>query len=169
MTRPMSDGVSEEPIVIDASDDQSEIQIDLDRWRDLMSAALSAEGIAGPGEATLTFIDAGEMTELNREHMGVDGPTDVLSFPIDGAEPLSGRVPRMVGDIVICPSVAAANAPAHAGDVDSELALLVVHGVLHLLGHDHAENDGRAVMQERERNLLGELWGPLAADPWAVV
>ncbi len=166
MTHPMSDGVPEVPIVVDASDDQSEVQIDLDRWRDLMSATLSAEGIVGPGEATVTFIDAAEMAGLNREHMGVDGPTDVLSFPIDGAEPLSGRVPRMVGDIVICPSVAAGNAPAHAGDVDSELALLVVHGVLHLLGHDHAEVDERAVMQERERSLLRDLWGPLAADPW---
>ncbi len=92
--------------------------------------------------------------------MGKDGPTDVLAFPIDD-EPHRGRalarlrrhrartaspteladLPLLLGDVVICPAVAARNAPEHAGTYDDELALLVVHGILHVLGMDHAEDD----------------------------
>ena len=155
--------------MVAATNDQTDVVLDVGRWRKLMAAALNAEGIKGPGEATLTFIDAESMSALNLEHMGVDGPTDVLSFPIDGAGSLVGDEPRMVGDIVICPTVAATNAPDHAGDLDSELALLVIHGVLHLLGHDHAESDESEHMRTRERALLDELYGPLLADPWAAI
>jgi len=71
--------------------------------------------------------------------------------------------------VVVCPAVAARNAPDHAGTYADELALLVVHGILHLLGMDHAEEAGRAVMQERERTLLAAHHGPLAGDPWAAI
>ena len=63
-------------------------------------------------------------------------------------------MPLLLGDVVICPAVAARQAPDHAGTVDDELALLVVHGVLHVLGHDHAEAHERPAMQARERQLL---------------
>jgi probable rRNA maturation factor len=69
----------------------------------------------------------------------------------------------MLGDIVICPSVAAANAPEHAGTLDDELALLVVHGVLHVLGHDHAEPDEAREMRAIEADLLARFHGPVAA------
>jgi probable rRNA maturation factor len=65
----------------------------------------------------------------------------------------------MLGDIVICPSVAAANAPEHAGTLDDELALLVVHGVLHVLGHDHAEPDEARAMRALEADLLARFHG----------
>ena len=125
----------------------------------------------------LRFVDAAEMAELNLSHLGHEGPTDVLSFPIDGdpgAAPDPGDdaddpLPWLLGDVVICPSVAAANAPGHAGTYDDELALLVVHGLLHLLGLDHAEVDERLAMQARERDLLDRLHGPLARDPWSEV
>ena len=105
--------------------------------------------------------------------MGKDGPTDVLAFPID--DPIeSGRwpdrrppapivdlrssgAPMLLGDVVMCPAVAARQAPDHAGTYDDELALLVVHGVLHVLGMDHAEADEAAAMQARERELLDRL------------
>ena len=67
------------------------------------------------------------------------------------------EVPLLLGDVVVCPAVAARNAPTHAGTYDDEIALLVVHGILHVLGMDHAEADEAAAMQARERDLLGRF------------
>jgi probable rRNA maturation factor len=75
--------------------------------------------------------------------------------------------PLLLGDVVICPAVAAAQAEGHAGTYDDEIALLIVHGVLHVLGMDHATDDQRIAMQDRERRLLDAFHGPLARDPWA--
>jgi probable rRNA maturation factor len=72
----------------------------------------------------------------------------------------------MVGDVVICPVVAWGGAADHAGSDDDEIALLVVHGALHLLGHDHALDEERSHMQARERALLAAHHGDLAGDPW---
>jgi probable rRNA maturation factor len=72
----------------------------------------------------------------------------------------------LLGDVVVCPAVARRNAPSHAGTYEDELALLVVHGVLHLLGLDHAADDERVAMQAKERAALDRHWGALAADPW---
>ena len=148
-------------------------------WAALAEAALRAEGVTA-GECSLVFVDPDEMARLNAEHMGEEGPTDVLSFPLDGADPDPVGA-RLVGDVVVCPSYAARNGgpdgalagtpdgnPAGtpdggldgdpAGDPDATpdggLALLVVHGVLHLLGYDHADAADAARMQARERELL---------------
>lgn len=118
----------------------------------------------------IAFVGEAEIHELNRDHRDRDKPTDVLSFPIDGLDAAGSGDPDgpgLVGDVVVCPSVAMAAAPSHAGRPDDEIALLVVHGALHLLGHDHAEADERAVMRGRERALLADLHGPLAGDPWS--
>lgn len=157
-----------EPEVVTA-DEQEEVAVDVERWATLARRVLRAEG--HHGELTLTFVDRAEITELNREHMGVDGPTDVLSFPLDASSvdgptgdssasvgPLGA--PVLLGDVVICPAVAADSAPTHAGSIDDELALLVVHGVLHVLGHDHTGADDSARMRERERlHLETHHWG----------
>jgi probable rRNA maturation factor len=90
-------------------------------------AALEAAGIED-GHLSVELVGAGRIRELNREHRGVDRPTDVLSFPIDGAGPAAG--PRELGDVVICPE--------HAAD----LAEATVHGVLHLCGYDHETDEG---------------------------
>lgn len=139
--------------------------IAVDRWARLAGAALAALDVHGPAELSLTFVDVDEITALNGEHLGEEGPTDVLSFPIDDPEATSafGGAPRLLGDIVICPSVAAANAPDHAGTLDDELALLVVHGVLHVLGHDHADPDEARAMRAIEADLLARLHRPVAA------
>lgn len=122
--------------------DRSEA-VDVGAWADLAEAALRAENVTA-GELNLVFVDPGEMARLNAEHMGEEGPTDVLSFPLDGADPHPVGA-RMVGDVVVCPACAAG---------PDELALLVVHGVLHLLGYDHADPADAARMQARERELL---------------
>ena len=145
-------GSSVSVVCSDAREAETAPALDLPRWEHLASTALVAEGAVG--ELTVTFIDRDEMTRLNEEHMAQMGPTDVLSFPLDD-DPLPG-VPTLLGDVVISPSVAATQAPEHAGTVDDEIALLVVHGILHVLGHDHAEPDETAAMQARERTLLEE-------------
>jgi len=142
-------------------DDASAVGVDLARWTTLAEQVLVAEGAVG--ELTLTFVDTVDIAELNAEHMGGDGPTDVLSFPMDD-EPLVG-VPTLLGDVVICPAVASEQFADHAGTLDDELALLVVHGVLHVLGHDHAEPDETVAMRAGELAHLEALhWsGPAPA------
>jgi probable rRNA maturation factor len=132
--------------------DSPDVAVDLARWERLAEAALVAEGAAG--ELTLTFVDSSEIASLNEQYMGKRGPTDVLSFPMDD-EPVPG-VPMLLGDVVVSPAVAAQQCADHAGTLDDELALLVVHGVLHVLGHDHAEVEETAVMRRRELELLEE-------------
>ena len=106
---------------------------------------LAAEGEAG--ELNLLFVDEAAMAVLNQDHMGHEGPTDVLSFPIDGP----GAGPDgLLGDVVVCPRWPVATPPTTPGPTRTKLALLVVHGVLHVLGHDHAEADEAAVMRQRE-------------------
>lgn len=145
------------PVRVVVSDEQDRVPIDADRWARLAEAALVAEGCVG--ELTLTFVDAADIAELNAEHLGGDGPTDVLSFPLDPYGDDSPG-PSLAGDVVVCPEVAAAAAATHAGTLDDELALLVVHGVLHVSGHDHAEPDETARMRAREIELLSaHHWG----------
>lgn len=132
------------------ADDSPEVVVDVGRWERLAAAVLVDEAVGG--ELTLTFVDAAEIAALNAEYLGKAGPTDVLSFPLDD-EPIPG-VPTLLGDVVISPAVANAQFAEHAGTLDDELALLVVHGVLHVLGHDHADADDAAVMRTRERELL---------------
>jgi probable rRNA maturation factor len=103
-------------------------------------AALDAAGIAD-GHLALAFVDADEMRALNREHRGVDAPTDVLSFPVDEGGAAAG--PRELGDVVICPE--------HTED----LAEAVVHGVLHLGGYDHESDAGE--MLALQRRVLDRL------------
>jgi probable rRNA maturation factor len=154
------------------ADEQVDLPVDLQRWQQLAFEVLISEGVRGLAELAVLFVSEREMAELNDSYMGKPGATDVLAFPIDAAEaeivqhgqppsrgpdrapPDPADMPLLLGDVVICPSVAARQAPEHAGTVDDELALLVVHGVLHVLGHDHHEPTERAAMQARERELL---------------
>ena len=126
---------------------------------------LIEEGI-DHGSLDLLLVDRRAMRDLNREHMGADRPTDVLAFPLDGPDAAGrpdGTMPERtvgdgppvhLGDVVICPAVAAGQAAGHCGSFEAEMTLLVIHGVLHVLGHDHAEADERQLMQARERHHL---------------
>ncbi len=154
----LAEPASGEAVVVRVCDETSEPtadcdRIDTERWAGLAAAVLRAEGV-GDGELGLRFVDAATMAELNLAHMGAPGPTDVLAFPIDGGNGCDGSSDPAVllGDVVVCPAYAAR--AAGADGLVHELALLVVHGVLHVLGYDHAHDEEAAAMQARERRLL---------------
>ena len=141
--------------VVVVSDLRQDLTVDEDRWAELMRRVLTEEGVAIPWEAGLSFVGADQMAALNTEHRGINRPTDVLAFGVDdGHVPRADDEPRLVGDVVICPSVAASNAVARGKTVEDELALLVVHGTLHLLGYDHTDDVDAVAMEGRERELL---------------
>lgn len=125
----------------------------------LAAIAMEAEGLPESTQLSLTLVDEDRMAELNGEYMTKTGPTDVLSFPIEDFSAGILRVdpdgpPLMLGDIVICPSVVQANAIAAGVAFEDEMALMVVHGVLHLLGRDHVIETDAEEMEEREREIL---------------
>jgi probable rRNA maturation factor len=153
-----------------AADEQSAQPVDTLRWIHLAEAVLADEGV-GDAEVSMLFVDEVAIADLNKRFLGRDGPTDVLAFPIDedpgecGRSPDSGGSgpgfsaepsdpPSLLGDLVICPAVAQRNAPDHAGTYEDEMALLVVHGLLHLLGMDHLDEDEAVAMEGKERDLL---------------
>lgn len=146
-------------VTVVAADERSaerdhDVGVDVGRWERLaVDVLLDREA---HGELTLTFVDADEIAALNAEYMGRQGPTDVLSFPLDAlsGDPPTGQL--LLGDVVVCPAVAAQQCVEHAGTLDDELALLVVHGVLHVLGHDHAEVADAEAMRSLELLLLRE-------------
>jgi probable rRNA maturation factor len=128
----------------------------------LLADVLAAEGAPSQAEAGLHLVGRAEIGDLNARHMGVEGPTDVLSFPIDGVADDAA----IVGDVVLCCEVAADQADGHAGSFVDECRLLVVHGALHLAGWDHADDAQRDAMWARERALMAELGASPPKDPW---
>ena len=113
-------------------------------------------------EVSITFVTDEEIHALNREWRGVDRPTDVLSFECDGIDddmPFPEEGAFELGDIVIAPDVAQAQAPAYGLSFADEVSLLVTHGLLHLCGYDHLEDADAEVMEARELALLTEFWG----------
>ena len=158
-------------VSIFGSDEQNDVVIDVARWVRLARLVVNEERVPGTSELSVLFVDRNTIAELNEKFLGGEGPTDVLAFPMDddlvlpgrqpdqggrgpGAPSEGGEPPTLIGDVVVCPALAAAQAPSHGTTVDDELALLVVHGVLHLLNYDHAEPREQAAMQQRERELL---------------
>jgi probable rRNA maturation factor len=122
--------------------------VDVDDLVELARRTLIAEGV-GDAELSLSFVDEEEIEELHVRYLHEPGPTDVLSFPLDGEDE---RGVHVLGDVVIAPAVAARNNP---GDPAAELRLLVVHGVLHLLGYDHEEEAEKATMWSRQTAYSG--------------
>jgi probable rRNA maturation factor len=117
-------------------ENRSGVDVEVDAAVALCREALAAEGLQG-GELGLAFVGPEEMRRLKRDHLGIDEPTDVLSFPIDGRDLLPDGVPRQLGDVLLCPQV-----------VGDEWRGPLVHGLLHLLGYDHGDE-----MSRRERAL----------------
>ncbi len=160
------------------ANEQSLIPVDEDRWMRFSLSVLKSQKVSGDAEFSLIFVDKSAIVGLNERFMGKSDPTDVLSFPIEtepysgGRSPESGAggqrstsqdsysVPFLLGDVVICPEVANGNAAEHAGvnshdgSLDDEIALLIVHGILHLFGMDHELDDEAEIIEAREQELL---------------
>jgi probable rRNA maturation factor len=155
------------------ANEQSERAVDVARWQQLALDVLREEGVRGGTELSVFFVSSHDMADLNLQHMGSTGPTDVLAFPIDGGEVIDvaggptggtrgpdrapvdrGDLPLLLGDVVICPAVAHEQCAEHAGNEVDEMALLTVHGVLHILGWDHDTDDKTTRMRERELHHL---------------
>jgi len=107
------------------------------------------------GDVTIVLTDDAKLHELNREYLGVDAPTDVLSFPATEIDPETGA--SYLGDVLISIPRAEAQAKAAGHPLEAEVQLLVVHGVLHLLGHDHAEAQEKLKMWKAQTKILDEL------------
>jgi probable rRNA maturation factor len=165
------------PVDTFAADEQSACVVDVSCWVELAQKVLEAQGIRGDVEVSLLFVDETAIAELNSRFLGREGPTDVLAFPIDEDPGRPGRfpdeggsgpgavidndedeMPLLLGDVVVCPAVATRNAREHGVGLEDELALLVVHGLLHLCGMDHVENPEAERMERREQELLGRFY-----------
>src|SRR5215207_2227415 len=142
---------------------ESGADVDTDAILAVARHALDEMGVNPLAELSVLLVDVDYMTELNHRWMGGDGPTDVLAFPMDegsvdhGPGESNGGEPALLGDIVLCPEVAAKQAAQAGHSTADELALLTVHGTLHLLGYDHAEPDEEREMFGLQARLL-ESW-----------
>lgn len=113
-------------------------------------------------ELSIILVDSAAMEKLHLEWMDEPGPTDVLSFPMDELRPGTAGRPTpagVLGDVVLCPEVAATQARSAGHGTGEELLLLLTHGVLHLLGYDHAEPDEEKEMFGLQRRLLADYLG----------
>ena len=130
---------------------------------------LDGMGVNALAELSIVLLDADAMAALHVQWMDLPGPTDVMAFPMDGAEgpdqrldpsapPGSEPVPgeSMLGDVVLCPEVAADQAASAGHSVEAELHLLCTHGILHLLGYDHGEPDEEREMFELQARIVGD-------------
>jgi probable rRNA maturation factor len=157
-----------------AADEQQAHPMDVARWAELARRVLTAQGVRGETEVSLLFVDEEAIAALNEQFLGKSGPTDVLSFPIEDEPGPTGRSPdfggtgpgtmaeqaalTLLGDVVVCPAVAARNAAEHEVTLDDEVALLVVHGLLHLLGMDHEQDAEAERMEALEQQLLDRFY-----------
>src|SRR5262249_48355985 len=137
---------------------QEMVPIDRGRMREVARTVLEGEGVAD-AEISLAFVDNPTIHQLNRRYLQHDEPTDVLSFPL--SEP---GARKLAGELVIGAEVARAPAAARGQDLQAELALYVIHGLLHLCGHDDKTPEGAAGMRERERHYLRALGLPDIAE-----
>jgi probable rRNA maturation factor len=204
---PEADSRLRERLEVSVLDEQTDVVLEASRWLELCVDVLVAEQVGAGGEngveVSLLFVDEASIAALNKQFMGKDGPTDVLSFPIDddagtqrsGPGPVSfdddgfatlnesdgghyphdahdtrfdnadadpDEMPLLLGDLVVCPAYAARSAPTrvsehHNGTLEDEIALLIVHGILHLLGFDHVNDADAEEMEAREQLHLARF------------
>jgi len=147
-------------IDIYAADEQHQFPIDLERWVALANGTLVDEGVRGLCEVSLIFCDEMTITSLNQQFMGKDGPTDVLSFPLVEPGDAYPGAERLLGDVVISIDTAKRQAAQYDAPLEREVERLLIHGVLHLLGHDHIEPAERATMEAEERRLAAAIGMP---------
>ena len=157
-----------------AADEQHDHPMDVGLWAGLARQVLEARGVKGETEVSLLFVDEEAIAALHAQFLGKSESTDVLSFPIEDEPGPTGRSPdfggsgpgtspdqgtlTLLGDVVVCPAVAARNASEHGVSLDDEVALLVVHGLLHLLGLDHEDEAEAERMEALEQELLKRFY-----------
>lgn len=140
--------------------DEQDDPIDAEPLRRLAELVLEEERFPADTEVTLLFVGEDQIATYNDRFMHREGATDVLAFPIEHLKPGSvpkrraGGPPLNIGDVVIAPAYVRAQAEAAGVPLDKELALMVVHGLLHLLGYDHQDDEEAEGMEQRERQLL---------------
>ena len=137
-------------------------QVSAERLQAVARAVLQAEGRtgAGPAELTLVITDDEGIQALNRDFLGYDTPTDVLAFAAQeesGPFVAAPEAGAYLGDVIVSYPRALAQAGEHGHSPEQELTLLVVHGILHLLGYDHADDEGKAAMWARQDAILDSL------------
>ena len=160
---------------------ESGMAVDTDPLRELAQYVIDQMETHPLADLSMLLVDEAHMTNLHEKWIEEPGPTDVLSFPMDELRPHSiagpnrtrGRdeddsEPVLLGDVVLCPQVGAAQAKQHGHSVQAELELLTVHGVLHLLGYDHADPEEEAEMFGLQNELLRDWREHLAGNPPAV-
>ena len=136
---------------------ESTIEIDETRVLRLVEYILGAMHVSPDAELAIVLVDEGAMEALHVQWMDEPGPTDVLSFPMDELRPGTDDAPTppgLLGDIVLCPQVAETQAEAAGHSTMDELVLLTTHGLLHLLGFDHAEPDEEREMFGLQKELI---------------
>jgi probable rRNA maturation factor len=137
-------------------DDEQAVSIDVSLLRELAARALETLAVSADAALAVTLVNADRMAELKEKAFGEHAPTDVLAFPMDDqAHPMPG--PLVVGDVVICPEVAAEQARAAGHSLNDELALLLVHGILHCLGRDHATPEEEKAMFAEQADVLSAV------------
>lgn len=141
-------------LTVDVATEGVRIPVARDRVASLAERVLRAERVRD-ATVSVAFVTDRRIAALNREHLGHRGSTDVISFGFERA----GSAAEVVGDVYIAPGVARKNARSHGRSVREELLRLVVHGVLHVVGHDHPEDDSRyrSPMWKRQERLLRTL------------
>ncbi len=134
--------------------DEQDLEVDGDDLVRLSRHVLDEQRVPSEMEVALLLVDEATIAGLNSQHLGKTGPTDVLAFPIDEPGESPPDTPSILGDVVLCPSVAYAQAPEFDRSPHEELRLLTVHGLLHLLGMDHADTDTEREMFALTDSLL---------------
>ncbi len=141
---------------------ESAVDVDSARVLNLARFALNFLRIHPKSELAIVFVDEPAIEKLHIEWMDEPGPTDVLSFPMDELRPGVDGIasePGLLGDIVVCPQVAAAQALVAGHSTSNEICMLVAHGILHLLGFDHAEPDEEREMFSLQAQILTDFYG----------
>ncbi|MFA9446964.1 rRNA maturation RNase YbeY [Egicoccus sp. AB-alg6-2] len=134
--------------------DEQDLDVDADDLVALARHVLRAQRVPEDMELALLLVDETTIAGLNAQHMGKDGTTDVLAFPIDAPGEAPPDAPAVLGDVVVCPAVAHAQAAGLGRTPAEEIRLLTVHGILHLLGMDHADPDEERAMFGLTDDLL---------------
>jgi|SRR5690625_1062706 len=140
---------------------ETSYDIDIQRVVNLGKHLYSNLHIGPDAELAIVFVDNDAMSDLHEEWMGLAGPTDVMSFPMDELRPGTPQEPAdgLLGDIVISPEVASEQAASGGHNVADEIALLVTHGLLHLLGYDHHDDEEKHAMFTLQTELLQQFLG----------